>query len=729
MKNSHLQFEPSLATKRLHRATRKAVRTIGNMIHSGLVHTASPHRDVAFMITAFVLEAVSLMLLWFKLPFGLGLVAGLATIDTAGAWLMHIGVGDRNWRAAEIGAASTAEEKAAIAAQRPWYFAVLRGFGMLLILGSLLFKVGSLLMLPHALPILGGFAPALMVAFFGVAAIHLFATGYAVAHLRYQRAENRDRRAMLRSEKFAAGRDVHENRIKAEREHRFVNRLNLVPVQHTDGHSLQLEYVDADENRHFLLITRGRLDDADVDFLCNGQKDALGKTLVCQEALRAQLVIEQTEPLTSSKPVMSDKALADPVLRSGPGAEAMSVRATVPSADTAMADNGSTPSASGTTRMVTMAVVSAFTLSLGGCGHEKPEPVKVSVVATKPLTRSATHLPESVLDLLAPPKPLAGKFVPLGEIVRLDIAGDNTESLAPDDRASGAQKALQAAWQIESAELELANSAESLRGRPAGITAKPAGDLDAAGAAKRLSEVVTTARKEGREVLAVSKATKNGALTIAPGVSVEARPTSKEACAFISERLKAGAEPSVLVLLDPPIFAEPASDASQPKPEKEANDDKRLAEDRAEPESRPETRIVPVPGSSNTIIFESNPPNLRLPGNARLVGEPIAFENGSARLTKTGRETLATIIQTLTAMGYKSTILVASADSQGSEPYNDQLANRRGQTVQAWLLERGISADLISTGKNLTPQQAPRDQLGQYRTVRVYVTAAAITQF
>ena len=737
MKNALLNCEISLASKKLHRATRKAARIIGNMIHSGLVGTASPDRDVWFMILAFFLECATLAVLWWKLQFGLGLAAGLVAIDSAGALLTHVGVGDRNWRAAQIGAAATAEEKAAIAVQRPGYFAPLRALGILCILGPLCFKVASLFTLPGALTVLAGLTPFLLVAFFSVAAIHLCATGYAVAHLRYRRAERRDQMAMLRSEKFAHDRDEHLHRIKGTREHRFTTFQHLTPVHHTDGHSLTLEAVDADGLRHFLLSTRGRFDDSDLDYMANGQKDAHAKTVLCQEGLRAQLVIEQSEPLTSTKVEAEEKLSAANIAPTLSTVDPVLARQSVPPAVSAVSGNGSQSPFPNAVRGVAMAVMGALALGLAGCEQQKPEPVKVSLVATKPLTRSAARLPENVLDLLAPPRPLAGKYVPLGEIVRLDLPGENTESLAPAETTNGAQKAMELAWQAGNPELELAKSADSLRARVAGLAAKASGDLDAETAAKRVVEFVATARKEGREVLAVSRSAKDGVVAIAKGVTVEARATAKEAAAFIEEKLKGGASANVAVLLDPPVYSEPvpklASELGNTTAHPEANgsaaEPPKAAPADAPQVAQPGPRILPVSGSSTTVnvhLSESERGNavpqitFELPAGSRQVGRSILFATNSWRLTEEGGREIEAIVAAVKNAGGLRVTIVAGADGTGTEERNGHLADRRGAVVKAALMARELVVDLVVVGDALSPANTPVAQRAEFRAVKVF---------
>jgi outer membrane protein OmpA-like peptidoglycan-associated protein len=701
MKNAHLQFEPSLATKKLQLSTRKAARLLGGRIHPGFVYTANAGRDVGLMLLAFVLEAASLALLWWNLPFHLGVVAGLTAIDTAGALLVHAGTGDANLRNVEIAAANTPEEEAAIAAQRPWYFKYLRAFGACCIVAPFLFKVGSIFTLPFALKILGAYSAALLVSFAGVAAIHLFITGYGLAYLRYKWAETGERNAMLRSALLPGKREPHENRIKATRVSRFATHAPLESVAHSDGHSLSFEKKLEDGRNSYLLETRGRFDDSDLDFMINGQHDVSAKAELCLHGLRHQIAIEQSEPLTSSgQPALTKPAPAVAL----PGHGRLSATATV--------------------------LTVGLALGIMGC-KEKPEPLKITIATTKAIAAPSggTRLPEIVLALLAPPKPFAEKFVPHGEILRLDLVDSNVESLEPVDQGNAVQAGLGYVWQMESPELELAKSSAQLHERGAGIVAKPAPALDSSEAANRLVSFVTAARAEGREVVALSKTAKNGALTIAQNVSFDARTNAKDTIALIEEKLKNGAQPSIVVLLDPPAFADPAPESLQPQPES-----KELREKKDEPpvnqtsvQAKEEDKKIVQGSTFNVEVYPNEPGAVRmtLPPGSRAVGDAVLFDVNSAKVTDAAWKTITGIISQLRTQGITRVFLVAKADARGSEKSNLNLARHRGDAVQAVLIDSGIVVDSISVGESLARDSAGRDERQHERSVIVYTIEGA----
>jgi outer membrane protein OmpA-like peptidoglycan-associated protein len=309
-------------------------------------------------------------------------------------------------------------------------------------------------------------------------------------------------------------------------------------------------------------------------------------------------------------------------------------------------------------------------------------------------------------------------------VVRLDLADNNTENLAPQDTAGTTQKAVERAWQIESPVVELAKAAEYLRGHGSGLAAKPAAALNAESASKRLAEAVAAARSEGREVVAISTAAKDGAVTIAKGVSVEARSSAKEACAFIEEKLKAGAQPSVLMLLDPPVYNEAKPREITPTQQPKTVD----AE--AKPE-QPETRMT-MPGSSTTVIVNTprdGKPEIavKLPEGARRIGEPVLFSNNSARLSGCASESIAAIAEAIKRSGFKRVILIASADASGSEKGNSELARHRGEVVTAAFLKAGVAVEsVLSVGDSFAPEGAPASERKNFRAVCAY-TVDAVT--
>jgi outer membrane protein OmpA-like peptidoglycan-associated protein len=120
-------------------------------------------------------------------------------------------------------------------------------------------------------------------------------------------------------------------------------------------------------------------------------------------------------------------------------------------------------------------------------------------------------------------------------------------------------------------------------------------------------------------------------------------------------------------------------------------------------------------------------PRLTLPYTARLIGEPIHFDPGSAKLNSHARRVLAEIVATLKANGSTRVILVGSADRVGTERANYRLAEDRANVVRAALLAAQIVADVISIGENLATDSATGADLERDRTVSVYVTDIAVT--
>ncbi len=718
MKHALIGFEPSLWIKKLHLATRKVPCILQKSLHPGLVHTASAGRDVSLMCLAFGLEGLSLYLLWWLLPFHPGIVAGLAAFDTAGALLMHAGVADANLRAARTAVAVTEEEKAAIAAQRAWYYPWLRALGAVFILVPMVFKITSLFLLPHALVVLGGLAPALMVAFAGIALIHLFITGYALAHLRHRRAEQRELLALLRSAEMASDREAHANHIKAARAHHFATPLRLNEAEHTDGHRLHLLHADPDGLLHYELETRGRFDDPDLAFFVHGQQGPLEQMEVCRQGLIHQLLIEQSEPLASARQP------ARAALTAGEADSAAARRAV----------KNSAPAAA----MLVLALAAAF--GLASCKPEKPETLHMTLVSTRPLAASpAAPLPESVLGLLAPARPLAGRFVPCGQVLRIDLGAEAVTDLTPREaEANAAQKAVQAAWQVSSPVIELAKAADYLRGQSAGPLARQAAHLSEPSLAEKLAALIHAARAEGREVLALSPAARDGVVKLAKDLSLDARPTVKDALQFIEEKLRAGINSGLLVLLDPPVFEEPQPLSGEARfarnPPQPAGESKTGPADDAKP-ATPEKKaaetgaavpaqVLSVPGNSTTVIVNQSGKAeiaVQLPEGARPVGSPVLFATNSARLAGTAPETISGIAAAIKAGGLKRVILIASADASGSEQGNAVLARQRGEVVAAALLKHGVVVEqVLSVGDSLAPEIASRDQKRDHRSVCVF---------
>jgi len=309
MKPQYLNLEYSRATKWLRRPTRKAARIRGGFVHPGLAMTSHAARDIGLALSGLLLDLGSLIYLYMKMPFHLGILGGLIAFDIAGAWLRHCGIGDLHWRAAQIAVAETVEDQAAIRAQRPRYYGFLNFLGTLLIVIPVIFKVGSLLV-AGALPVLGGMGPALIILYFAVAAIHLNFTGYAFAHVRARRAEKAEENALLRSSPVKGGRASHENHVKAGREHHFESAVPLVTIDDMNGHSLVYDGATSSGTDAYRLCTQSQLDDDDLDTMVQRQKNAAQQATLYREGLRHQLEIEDSEPMSGFSPGQSDPGTA-----------------------------------------------------------------------------------------------------------------------------------------------------------------------------------------------------------------------------------------------------------------------------------------------------------------------------------------------------------------------------------------------------------------------------------
>jgi len=79
-----------------------------------------------------------------------------------------------------------------------------------------------------------------------------------------------------------------------------------------------------------------------------------------------------------------------------------------------------------------------------------------------------------------------------------------------------------------------------------------------------------------------------------------------------------------------------------------------------------------------------------------IVLEGITFATNKANITPESEEVLAGALKTLKT--YKDIVVEISGhtDSDGSNAYNQKLSQRRAESVKAWLVARGISADRIT---------------------------------
>jgi peptidoglycan-associated lipoprotein len=90
-----------------------------------------------------------------------------------------------------------------------------------------------------------------------------------------------------------------------------------------------------------------------------------------------------------------------------------------------------------------------------------------------------------------------------------------------------------------------------------------------------------------------------------------------------------------------------------------------------------------VPGSQQDFIVN--------------VGDRVFFESDSSELTPQARETLDRQAQWLNQYSRYAFTIEGHADERGTREYNIALGARRAQTVQAYLVSRGVMAQRMHT--------------------------------
>ncbi len=90
-----------------------------------------------------------------------------------------------------------------------------------------------------------------------------------------------------------------------------------------------------------------------------------------------------------------------------------------------------------------------------------------------------------------------------------------------------------------------------------------------------------------------------------------------------------------------------------------------------------------VPGSQQDFIVN--------------VGDRVFFESDSSELTPQARETLDKQAQWLNQYNRYAFTIEGHADERGTREYNIALGARRAQTVQAYLVSRGVTAQRMHT--------------------------------
>ena len=588
--------------------------------------------------------------------------------------------------------ADSVKVQAALKEQRPRRYLWMNAFGKILIGTPLVIKTAGLMLTPGALTVLGGIGPALMVSYVGVAIIHWTTTGYAAAYLRCRKAEKKEIRTVLISSTSPEERAQHPLSVKDNREHHFTSPVDLVPVDNVDGHSLIYDGL-GDEGHAYRLVTLGRLDDDDVDTMVARQKKPAQQATLFRECFKHQLQIEESEPLTV-----------------GPGQD----EGSAPRAATSpvVPINGGFRT-EGIGRAAALILASIAALGLGACKPAKPEKTKLQIVTLSQQTSAAMEpLPERIVSMAGPEKPLGGKFVPTPELIRLDTA---------EQRSSGIEVPVvsgAAGFSFESPELELKKLRDALGQAQSGILAEPTGNPETA--KTRLTEWVRQATSEGTYVLAVGSNLKGSSeYEVAPGLKVPAVEKPSEVAGKLEGQLKQGPR-GLALILDPPVVSKmvAATPPVVPTPPVQqvlpvANSAPANMEGLRDSQQSPPPDKIQAPGN-NTVIVEIRPgavnaatgplppavaaakpvgkPEITgLPALAQKVGK-IRFEE-KARVTESVKRDLTTTVEAMKKMKAPTDLkifLSASADSRPYSKGNLELSRQRAEVVRAELLEHGF---------------------------------------
>ena len=100
--------------------------------------------------------------------------------------------------------------------------------------------------------------------------------------------------------------------------------------------------------------------------------------------------------------------------------------------------------------------------------------------------------------------------------------------------------------------------------------------------------------------------------------------------------------------------------------------------------------------------------------NDAVDGRPIAFETGSAAITKAGQTVLVALVQPLKAAGYETVVIGGYTDNVGDAKANLRLSKARANSVKVFLVKRGVNAKSADR-QGLWRGQADRAQLHRGR--------------
>lgn len=87
-----------------------------------------------------------------------------------------------------------------------------------------------------------------------------------------------------------------------------------------------------------------------------------------------------------------------------------------------------------------------------------------------------------------------------------------------------------------------------------------------------------------------------------------------------------------------------------------------------------------------------------------LANRIVEFESGSSRLTATGLNLLNEMAAALNKLGQAKVVIIGHTDGQGNRQSNIVLSKERADEVKAYLVQKGIAADSLST-EGMGPDQ------------------------
>jgi OOP family OmpA-OmpF porin len=110
--------------------------------------------------------------------------------------------------------------------------------------------------------------------------------------------------------------------------------------------------------------------------------------------------------------------------------------------------------------------------------------------------------------------------------------------------------------------------------------------------------------------------------------------------------------------------------------------------------------------------------------DAALAGRTIAFQTGSAAITKAGQQVLAALVAPLKAAGSAKVVIGGHTDSVGTAANNLRLSKARANSVKVWLTKHGVNAKrLVAKGYGETKPIAPNvNEAGRRKNRRIEFT-------